>query len=217
MFWPPHPLPSPPALLTTWSIIGDDAPSKDVISNNKIDPMCEEVELMLLSKIKKSITISILNSSWTTNEGQESFKVTPTVIAAPHLMVATPERMHLEQKVKILMEENSVSTTEFFPSKNTMQEGSFSMAVTQTPLQTRSEADQLIVHALIKSLSSFKQNEIAPLSPSILYNSSSEKEVVVVSKTGNQGCNRKLLFRKPNIKVIRDLLTKKWIIIKLNR
>jgi hypothetical protein len=143
--------------------------------------------------------------------------VTPTVIAAPHLMVATLERMHLEQKAKILMEENSVSTTEFFPRKNTMQEGSFSMADTQTPLQTRSEADQLIVHALIKSLSSFKQNEIAPLSPSILYNSSSEKEVVVVSKTGNQGCNRKLLFRKPNIKVIRDLLTKKWIIIKLNR
>jgi hypothetical protein len=60
-----------------------------------------------------------------------------------------------------------------------MQEGRFSMldmADTQTPLQTRSEVDQLIGHALIKSLSSFKQNEIAPSSPSILYNSSSEKK-----------------------------------------
>jgi hypothetical protein len=37
-------------------------------------------------------------------------------------MVATPkERMNLEQKAKILMEENTVSTMEFFPSKNTMQ------------------------------------------------------------------------------------------------
>jgi hypothetical protein len=42
-----------------------------------------------------------------------------------------------------------------------------------------SEADQLIGHVLIKSLSSFKQNEIAPLSSSILYNSSSKKEAVV--------------------------------------
>jgi hypothetical protein len=91
------------------------------------------------------------------------------------------------------------------------------MVGTQTPLQTRSETDQLIGHALIKSLSSFKQNGIAPLSPSILYNTSSEKEAIVVSKIGNQQCNKKLLFQKPNIKVVRDMLTKKWIIIKANK
>jgi hypothetical protein len=44
-----------------------------------------------------------------------------------------------------------------------------------------------------------------------------KKEAVVVSKTGNQCCNKKLLSRKPDIKVIRDLLTKKWIRIKANK
>jgi hypothetical protein len=77
--------------------------------------------------------------------------------------------------------------------------------------------DQLVRHELIKSLSSFKQNARAHLSPSILYNTSSKKEAVVVSKVGNQCCNKKLLSRKPEIKVVQDLLTKKWISIKANK
>jgi hypothetical protein len=42
------------------------------------------------------------------------------------------------------------------------------MAGTQTSLQIRSDLDQLVGHELIKSLSSFKQNAIAHLSPSII-------------------------------------------------
>jgi hypothetical protein len=84
-------------------------------------------------------------------------------------------------------------------------------------LQIRSEADQLIGHKLVKALSSFKHDVVAPLSPSFLCNTSSKKEAVVVRKKGNQRCNQKLLSRRPNIKVVWDLLTKKWIIIKANK
>jgi hypothetical protein len=147
--------------------------------------------------------------------------VEPVVTTAPQLLVATPERMNIEQKSKtVVVEENSVSAKDFFPNQNTMQEGSFSMpnmAGTQTPLQIRSEADQLIGHELIKSFCSLKQNVISHLSPSILYNTSFEKEAIVVSKMVNQCCNKKLLSQKPDIKVVQDLLTNKWIIIKANK
>jgi hypothetical protein len=56
------------------------------------------------------------------------------------------------------------------------------MADIQTPLQIRAEAEQMIGHELIKSLISFKQNAVAPLTPSILYNTSSKKEEVVVRR-----------------------------------
>jgi hypothetical protein len=73
------------------------------------------------------------------------------------------------------------------------------MADIQTPLQIRAEAEQMIGHELIKSLISFKQNAVAPLTPSILYNTSSKKEEVVVSKKGSPGCKKKLLSHKPGI------------------
>jgi predicted house-cleaning noncanonical NTP pyrophosphatase (MazG superfamily) len=149
----------------------------EAVKDNKIDPMCEEAELVLLPNIKKSIVRLIPVSSTKINEGQESFKVVQMVIVAPQLMPATLARMNIEQKTKTVGEEISVSTKEFFP----------------------------------------KHDVVAPLSPSILCNTSSMKEVVIVSKTGNQQCNKKLLSQRPNIKVVRDLLTKKWIIIKANK
>jgi hypothetical protein len=192
----------------------------EAVKDNKIDPMCEEAGLVLLPKIKKSIVRSFPVSSTIANEGQESFKVAQVVIVAPHQMLATSARMNIEQKAKIVGEEISVPTKEFFPNHSTRHEGSISMldiVGTRTPLQIRSEVDQLIGHKLAKALSSFKHDVIAPLSPSILCNTSSEKEAVVVSKKGNQRCNQKLLSQRPNIKVVQDLLTKKWIIIKANK
>jgi hypothetical protein len=124
----------------------------ETVKDNKIDPMCEEVGMVLPPKIKKSIVRLIPVSSTIATEGQES-------------------------------------TKEFFSNQSTMHEGSFSMSDivgTQTPLEIRSETDQLIGHKLVKALSSFKHDVVAPLSPTILCNTLAEKEAIVVSKKGNQ-------------------------------
>jgi predicted house-cleaning noncanonical NTP pyrophosphatase (MazG superfamily) len=155
----------------------------ETVKDNKIDPMCEEVGMVLPPKIKKSIVRLIPVSSTIATEGQES-------------------------------------TKEFFPNQSTMHEGSFSMSDivgTQTPLEIRSETDQLIGHKLVKALSNFKHDVVAPLSPTILCNTLAEKEAIVVSKKGNQWCNQKNFLRGQTSKVVRDLLTKKWIIIKANK
>jgi hypothetical protein len=84
----------------------------------------------------------------------------------------------------------------------------------QTPLMIRSEAEQSIGHHLIKALSIFKQNVVAPLSSSNLH-TSVRKEVVSVSMRGNHRRSRKSKFKiktqKPVVKVTRDMLKKKWI------
>jgi hypothetical protein len=90
------------------------------VKDNKTDPMCEDVGLMLLPKIKKSITRPIPVSSTTTNEGQELFKVAPLITIAPQLMVATLEMLNIEQKSKTVVEENSILAKDFFPNQNTM-------------------------------------------------------------------------------------------------
>ncbi|GJM88133.1 hypothetical protein PR202_ga04160 [Eleusine coracana subsp. coracana] len=58
----------------------------------------------------------------------------------------------------------------------------------QTPLLIRSEADQLIGHKLIKVLSNFKQNVVAPLSSSNLRR--------------NHNLKNKINCRKPTVKVV---------------
>jgi hypothetical protein len=48
-------------------------------------------------------------------------------------MVATPERLNIEQNSKTVMEENSILAKDFFPNQNTMQEGSFPCQTWQVP------------------------------------------------------------------------------------
>jgi hypothetical protein len=82
----------------------------------------------------------------------------------------------------------------------------------QTPLIIRSEAEQSVGHQLIKVLSNFKQNVVAPLSSSNM-RTSFGKEIVSMSTGSNQRHSRKSNFKiktqKPVVKVTRDMLTKK--------
>lgn len=85
----------------------------------------------------------------------------------------------------------------------------------QTPVLLRSETEQLVGQELIKALSNFKQSMVAPLSPHSRHDTSSEKETVVVHPEGKS----KTKSRKPvfKIKVVRDMLTKKWIVVKRDK
>jgi hypothetical protein len=79
----------------------------------------------------------------------------------------------------------------------------------------RSEAEQLIVYQLIEALSDLKENVVVPLSSSNLC-ASFETETV-----DNQQCSKKLKCKikshKPVIKVVRDMLTRKWVFIKKDK
>lgn len=54
-----------------------------------------------------------------------------------------------------------------------------------------------------------------------LHNVSSKKEAIFLSLEGNQRCNqnqkKKIRAHKPTLKVVRNMLTKKWIIIKKDK
>jgi hypothetical protein len=121
--WPPHthslhhPLCSQPDQSLVMML---DPRMLEEVKDNKTDPMCEDVGLMLLPKIKKSITRPIPVSSTTTNEGQELFKVAPLITTVPQLMVATLEMLNIEQKSKTVVEENSILAKDVFPNQNTM-------------------------------------------------------------------------------------------------
>jgi hypothetical protein len=84
----------------------------------------------------------------------------------------------------------------------------------------RSEAEQLIGFQLIKALSNLKQNAVTPPSSSNL-RTSFEKETVAAIMGDNQRCSKKLKHKikshKPAIKVVRDMLTRKWIFIKKDK
>jgi hypothetical protein len=56
----------------------------------------------------------------------------------------------------------------------------------QTPLMVRSEAEQLVGQQLIKALSNFKHDMVYPLSPHILQNTSSEREIIIGNKIDTQ-------------------------------
>jgi hypothetical protein len=88
-------------------------------------------------------------------------------------------------------------------------------------MMSRSEAEQMIGYELIKALSNFKQSMIGHLSPSTHQNKSLEKKIVGMHPEGNQSHSRqqkiKIKSRKSDFKVIRDMLTKKWIFVKNNQ
>jgi hypothetical protein len=87
-------------------------------------------------------------------------------------------------------------------------------------LVIRSEAKQSIRHQLIKVLSNFKQNMVTPLSCSNLH-TSCRKKIVSVSSEGNQCRSQiskfKIRIQKPIVKVVHDMLTKKWIFIRKDK
>jgi hypothetical protein len=91
----------------------------------------------------------------------------------------------------------------------------------QTPVMFRSEDEQLVGHKLIKALRTFKLSPVSPLSPSNRHGSYLNNEAIVVLPKGTQSCypRRKVKFksRKPGFKVVHDLLTKKWIVVKKDR
>jgi hypothetical protein len=85
----------------------------------------------------------------------------------------------------------------------------------------RSEEEQLVGHELIKALRNFKLSLVSPLSPSNRHESSLNSEAIVVHLKWTQSRypRRKIKFKssKPGFTVVRDLLTKKWIVVKKDR
>jgi hypothetical protein len=83
-----------------------------------------------------------------------------------------------------------------------------------------SEDEQLVGLELIKALRSFKLSMVPPLSPSTLscHESSSNNETIVLHPKEIQSFyprrNVKFKSMKPGFKLVRDLLTKKWIVVK---
>jgi hypothetical protein len=70
-------------------------------------------------------------------------------------------------------------------------------------------------HELIEALSNFKLSKVSPLSPSSHDKSSSSFEAIVIhSKEKHRQSKIKSKSRKSDFKVVRDLLTKKYIIVK---
>lgn len=217
----------------------------EVVNENKFDPMCEEAGLMLPPKLSSSVTQSVPVRSTIESERQKLLKVKQVATVAPQLSLANAVKMKPGQMAET-DEENSVRngrlaseqdtsgikpTEDFLPHRIVMQDGNFcmpDMGVLKTPLQIRSGEEQSAGHELIKALSNFKQNVVLPLCPSFLQNNSSKKEAIVGSPEGNQCCIQKPKFklksqkpskvvRNPDIKVVRDLLTKKWIFIRRDK
>jgi hypothetical protein len=88
----------------------------------------------------------------------------------------------------------------------------------QTPGMFRSEDEQLVGHELIKALRKIKLSKVPLLFPSSHHESSSSFEVTVVPLKGNKSSfnQRKFKFKsmKQGYKVVRDLLIKKWTVVK---
>jgi hypothetical protein len=69
-------------------------------------------------------------------------------------------------------------------------------------------------------MSNFKLSMVPPLPPSSRHESLLNNKAIVVHLKGNQSYYQqrkvKMKSRKPNFKVIWDMLTKKWIVFKKN-
>jgi hypothetical protein len=87
-----------------------------------------------------------------------------------------------------------------------------------SPVSPRSEAEQLVGQELIKALSDYKQLVVAPFSPPAqqIYSTVKESNVKHLVSSQSFSCHQrnKIKCQKPAIKVVRDLLTKKWIFMK---
>jgi hypothetical protein len=90
-----------------------------------------------------------------------------------------------------------------------------------SPLLLRSEAEQLVDEELIKALSDFKQQAVAPSSPQTQHHNPVVKVSDVKCPVDTQSLSHhqktKLKCQKPVVKVVRDMLTKKWIFVKKNK
>jgi hypothetical protein len=87
----------------------------------------------------------------------------------------------------------------------------------QTLGMFRSEEEQLVGHELIEALRKIKLSNAPHLSPSSRIESSLSFEATVVSPKMNQvSRQKKVKFKSKNqdFKVVRYLLTKKWIVVK---
>jgi hypothetical protein len=88
----------------------------------------------------------------------------------------------------------------------------------QSPMLLRSEAEQLVGHELIGALSDFKQLAVTLLSPQAqqLYSPVRNSKVEHLVSTQSFSRQRKTTIncRKPVVKVVRDLLTKKCVFVK---
>jgi hypothetical protein len=85
----------------------------------------------------------------------------------------------------------------------------------------RNEVEQLVGQELINTLRDFKQLTVAPSSPhSQQFTSSVEKSLVEhlgVAQNFNHHQKIKVKARKSIVKVVRDMLTKKWIFVKRDK
>jgi hypothetical protein len=72
-------------------------------------------------------------------------------------------------------------------------------------MSLRSETEKLVGQELIKALSDFKQLAVAPFSSN--------------GDTRSFICHRrtKINYRKPVVKVVQDMLTKKWVFVRKNK
>lgn len=91
----------------------------------------------------------------------------------------------------------------------------------QTPQLLRSEEEQLVGQELIKVLKDFKQLAVTPLSPHTHQLNSFVKDFIVEGLINTQRSNHhrrtKFKSRKPVVKVVRDMLIKKWVLVKKDK
>jgi hypothetical protein len=90
-----------------------------------------------------------------------------------------------------------------------------------TLVMVRSEEEQLVGYELIKALRNLKLSMVPHLSLSNRHESPSNNETIVVYLNGNQSYRRqkkvKIKSRKSGFKVVRNMLTRKWIVVKNDR
>jgi hypothetical protein len=91
----------------------------------------------------------------------------------------------------------------------------------QTPVMVRSEEEQLVGYEFIKALRNLKLSMVPHLSLSSRHESPSNNEAIVVHLNGNQSYDRqqkvKIKSRKSGFKVVHNMLTRKWDVVKKDR
>jgi hypothetical protein len=96
-----------------------------------------------------------------------------------------------------------------------------STGIIHCPMLLRSEVEKLVGQELIKALSDFKQLAVVLFSPNNQHCNSSMKESFVEHPVDTQSfiCHQraKINCRKPVVKVVRDMLTKKWVFVQKNK
>jgi hypothetical protein len=89
-----------------------------------------------------------------------------------------------------------------------------------SPVVLRSEGEQLVGQELIKALSDYKQLMVTPVSPHTQqFTSLVKKSIVVhpVARTLHHHQRAKIKSWKPLVKIVGDMLIKKWVLIKRDK